>query len=173
MKKFLLTLTIAASMCAMTSCGGSNAGNAEDSARQAESASAVAAQEAAKAQQDSIEAARQDSIKLAEEAKAVEEADIAVINKVYTYVFTWNESAIKQLLSPAVISRMKAANEYDDGSMNLRVLTTDNQDGPSDVSKVNNVVAEGDGWYKVSFTEMGTKGTKRVKVADGKIADYK
>lgn len=38
------------------------------------------------------------------------------------------------------------------------------QDGPSKVSKVTDITAEGDGWYNVSFLDMGNKGSKSLKI---------
>lgn len=47
------------------------------------------------------------------------------------------------------------------------------QDGPSNVSKVTDITAEGDGWYNVSFLDMGNKGSKSLKIEGDKIVDYK
>lgn len=37
------------------------------------------------------------------------------------------------------------------------------QDGPSDVSKVTEVIAENDGWFKVSYLDMGNEGVTRIR----------
>lgn len=37
------------------------------------------------------------------------------------------------------------------------------QDGPSDVRKVTDVTAENDGWFKVSYLDMGNEGVTRIR----------
>lgn len=39
---------------------------------------------------------------------------------------------------------------------------TDMQDGPSDVSKVTDVIHENDGWFEVSYLDMGNEGVTRI-----------
>lgn len=74
-----------------------------------------------------------------------------------------------------VKKRLVEANEFDDGSMALYELRTGEQDGPSNVSKVTGIAQE-DGWYVVSYTDMGTPGSTKLKVevSDGKavVTDY-
>lgn len=47
------------------------------------------------------------------------------------------------------------------------------QGGLSDESSLDNIEPMADGWYRVSYTDMGFKAVTDVKMVDGKIADYK
>jgi hypothetical protein len=47
------------------------------------------------------------------------------------------------------------------------------QDGPSDLSQVDSIEPLGDGWYQVTYTDMGITGVTCVKMEDGKITEYK
>jgi len=47
------------------------------------------------------------------------------------------------------------------------------QDGPSEESALESIDPLGDGWYRVSYSDMGHTGITDVKVADGKICDYR
>jgi hypothetical protein len=49
--------------------------------------------------------------------------------------------------------------------------------GPDSISKVNSITSLGNGWYKVSYTDMGFKGITNVKIINDhgtlKVDDYK
>lgn len=54
-------------------------------------------------------------------------------------------------------------------------LRTDEQDskpGVEDVSQICSIESVGDGYYIVSYLDMGWSGMTRVKIVDGKIDDY-
>lgn len=54
----------------------------------------------------------------------------------------------------------------------LRTRAQDSKPGSEDVSKICKIEHIGDGWYEVSYIDMGWSGMTRVKVVDGKIDDY-
>ncbi len=54
----------------------------------------------------------------------------------------------------------------------LRTGMQDSNPEADDVSRIYAVVPQGDGWYLVSYCDMGWPGKTRIKIADGKIDDY-
>lgn len=122
------------------------------------------------AQADSLQ--RADSIR-----KADSTAVTAYLTSLYDLVLNQkgNGAELTSHFSASVKKRLVAANEYDDGGMNLAELRTGNQDGPSNKSKLTGITRDGE-WYVVSYSDMGTSGSTRLKaeVSDGKvvITDY-
>lgn len=55
----------------------------------------------------------------------------------------------------------------------LRSAAQDSKPGSDETSRINNIKTEEDGWYMVSYSDMGWTGQTRVKIVDGKIDDYK
>ena len=84
-------------------------------------------------------------------------------------------SEIKSHFSPKILKKMRKEFEYEGGGYALWIFRTGVQDGPSE-SKLGSIKPEGDGWYKVSFSDMGFKSSCRFKaeIRDGKvfISDY-
>lgn len=84
------------------------------------------------------------------------------------YVFG-NESMdriAKDVCTPRLLDYLKQQYDYDcpDGPCYaMWCFRTGMQDGPSDVSKVTSVTAENDGWFKVSYLDMGNHGTTRIR----------
>ncbi len=54
----------------------------------------------------------------------------------------------------------------------LRTRAQDSKPGSEDVSQICKIEHIGDGWYEVSYIDMGWPGMTYVKVVDGKIDDY-
>ncbi len=54
----------------------------------------------------------------------------------------------------------------------LRTRAQDSKPGSEDVSQISKIEYIGDGWYDVSYIDMGWSGMTRVKVVNGKIDDY-
>ena len=54
----------------------------------------------------------------------------------------------------------------------LRTSEQDSKPGSDETSLICSVVPDGEGWYTVSYSDMGWPGKTRVKVADGKIDAY-
>lgn len=156
MKKLLIVMVVALSICA---CGHKNSSNS----KQVDSAATVPVDSAAI--KDSIE-------------KADSAAVVAYLEKLYNLVLNQkgDEKELTSNFSSEMKKRLIAANDYDDGSMALWELRTGAQDGPSDVSKVKSITKDKD-WYVVKYTDMGWKGSTKLKVTvdNGKIVvtDYK
>lgn len=54
----------------------------------------------------------------------------------------------------------------------LRTGEQDSNPDSENVSQICNIESIGDGWYVVSYLDMGWSGMTRVKMVDGKIDDY-
>ncbi len=54
----------------------------------------------------------------------------------------------------------------------LRTTEQDANPDAEDVSKICNIESTGDGWYVVTYLDMGWSGMTRIKIVDGIIDDY-
>lgn len=168
MKK-LLFFPLAVAMLAVCACGNKT----EAPAQNADSAAVVDSDSTAAG--DSLQA--EPAAAAEDNLKAEEEAVTVYLHSLYNYVLKDKGDAddLAAHFSPAVKKRLKDANEYDDGGLAFWELRTGNQDGPSDVSRVNDITHEGD-WYVVKYTDMGTPGSTKfkVEVKDGfvTVTDY-
>ena len=54
----------------------------------------------------------------------------------------------------------------------LRTQEQDSKPNSEDVSNIRRIESIGDGWYVVSYLDMGWSGMTRIKIVDGKIDDY-
>lgn len=80
----------------------------------------------------------------------------------------------KTMCSTQLLKYLKDNYDYDcdDGSCYaLWLFRTNSQDGPSNVSKVKDVTYIEDGWYEVSYLDMGMKGRTSLQLeeVDGKM----
>ena len=101
-------------------------------------------------------------------------ADVRVITDFYKAVLgetAMTDELLQESLSPEVLSSLWEA-DYDD-TYSWWNFRTGNQDGPSDVSTLDGIESLGQGWYRVSYTDMGTPGTTDVQLKGGKIVDYR
>ena len=94
------------------------------------------------------------------------------------YVFQYHEfSLIENHFSKKVLKRLKQEYDYDGEGYAVWLFRTGAQDGPSNVSKVNDITTEPDGWYVVKYTDMGIEGTCRflIQLRDGEpfVLDFK
>ena len=83
------------------------------------------------------------------------------------YVFGKKETTdevINKYCTKKLAKKLAADYDYDDGGYAIWEFRSDNQDGDSDVQEVTNVEAMGNGVYKVSFNDMGTKGSCKISV---------
>ena len=91
------------------------------------------------------------------DAKAIEK-----IQEFYkSYVFGNKEATdavIKKYCTKKLAKKLAADYEYEGGGYAIWDFRSGAQDGDSDVQVVNSVEALGDGKYKVSYNDMGTKG---------------
>ena len=97
------------------------------------------------------------------DAKAIEK-----IQKFYKdYVFGQEEATdevINSYCTKKLAKKLADDYEYEGGGYAVWDFRSGAQDGDSDVQKVNNVEALGEGKYKVSYNDMGTKGSCIISV---------
>ena len=75
------------------------------------------------------------------------------------YVFEYHDfSLIRNHFSDKVLNRLTKEYDYDGEGYAVWLFRTGAQDGPSDVSRVNDITKEKDGWYTVKYTDMGIEG---------------
>ena len=148
MKRFII---IAAAAIAV-SCGN------KQQAQQSESDSTIVATDSVVVEEVASEnnAAEMD-------AKAIEK-----IQKFYKdYVFGQEEATddvINNYCTKKLAKKLAGDYEYEGGGYAIWDFRSGAQDGDSDVQKVNNVEALGEGKYKVSYNDMGTKGSCIISV---------
>ncbi len=91
-----------------------------------------------------------------------------IINEFYAnYVFgkkLVTDEVINKYCTKKMAKKLAADYDYDDGGYAIWEFRSDNQDGDSDVQEVTNIEAMGNGVYKVSFNDMGTKGSCKISV---------
>lgn len=121
-----------------------------------------------------VAAAQADTDSTVVEEATVEDtsaADIEMLKQFYKKC-VFGTSSPKSFCTAACLKKLAAANEYDDGGYATWEFRTMAQDGDGP-SKVTDVQPDGDGWYTVSYLDMGAKGVTKVLVVDGKIDNYK
>lgn len=167
-----LFLPIAVAMLTVCACGNKTTAPAQDAD------TAAVEVDSSSNTTDTLQAQTEPAAETAEDAKKAEEEAVTVyLHSLYNYVLKDKGDAddLAAHFSPAVKKRLKDANEYEDGSLAFWELRTGNQDGPSNVSRVNDITHEGD-WYVVKYTDMGTPGSTKfkVEVKDGfvTVTDY-
>lgn len=99
------------------------------------------------------------------------EIDAQAIEKIQefykNYVFGNKEATdavINKYCTKKLAKKLADDYEYEGGGYAIWDFRSDAQDGDSDVQKVNNVEALGEGKYKVSYNDMGTKGSCIISV---------
>lgn len=76
------------------------------------------------------------------------------------------EKIANDVCTPKLLKYLEKEYDYDcmeEPCYAMWCFRTSMQDGPSDVSKVTEVIAENDGWFKVSYLDMGNKGVSRIR----------
>ena len=81
------------------------------------------------------------------------------------------DELLRACLSQPVLDALWEA-DYED-TYSFWNFRTGCQDGPSSESSLESIEPLGEGWYRVSYSDMGIHGITEVKVADGKIVDYR
>lgn len=148
----------------MASCSSSSNGSQQaDTAQPADSAAIVA----------------NDTVATAEAADTVavdHSANEELIRKVYNkFVFKYSESSPKPYFTAKALKKLKKAYDYDcetGDCYGYWALRTGVEDGNGS-SAIISITPEEDGWYLVSYKDMGKKGSTRIEIEDGKINDYK
>ncbi len=90
------------------------------------------------------------------------------------YVFgDKNFEEVKPFMPLSLVNRMQGIykEETDGQGYAVWLLRSGLQDGPSEVNRVDTVIPEAAGWYRVRFTDMGNKGEHSYKalVRDGQV----
>lgn len=119
-----------------------------------------------------------------DKALAESSRDIDVINTVYDkFVFAIDCSG-DELNNPekyfTANALKKLQEDYtfdcDDGACYaysaLRTHAQDSKTGSDGASQICNIEPIGDGWYMVSYSDMGWPGQTRIRISDGKIDNY-
>ena len=114
---------------------------------------------------------------------AVDEAEMAACDSLnYARLDLWydlvlngrvTENALNDYLSPEVKQRLWSE-DYDGcyESWRFRTAAQDYNPEMGDVSKIKDIVSESDGWYEITYWDMGYSGKTRVKMEDGIIVDF-
>ena len=103
-----------------------------------------------------------------------EKQDIALVNDFYEHVLSikpMTDNYLEKTLSREVLNSLWEA-DYDDTYSFWR-FRTGFQDGPSNESFINNIAPLGDGWYRVTYSDMGNPGVTEVQVSGGRICAYR
>lgn len=95
---------------------------------------------------------------------------VATFLKAFYAHYVFDAESIEQIANdvctPKLLRYLKEQYDYDcmEGPCYaMWCFRTGMQDGPSDVSKVTEVIAENDGWFKVSYLDMGNEGVTRIR----------
>ncbi|MBQ6155512.1 MAG: hypothetical protein IJK22_02820 [Bacteroidales bacterium] len=88
------------------------------------------------------------------------------------YVFGHqNFSKIKSHFSEKILNRLRNEFEYDGEGYAIWLFRTGTQDGPSNICQVNSIDKGENGWYTVSYTDMGYDGKCRflIEIQDNDV----
>jgi hypothetical protein len=103
-----------------------------------------------------------------------EKKDISFVTDFYEHVLRNKPMSDEYLQETLTEDLLASIWELDyEGTYSFWVFRTGYQDGPSDTSSVESVKPLGDGWYRVTYSDMGNPGVTDVKVSGGKISNYK
>lgn len=103
-----------------------------------------------------------------------EKKDIALVNDFYEHVLSIKPMTDKYLEKTLSEDVLKSLWEVDyDATYSYWRFRTGLQDGPSKESSVESIEPLGDGWYRVTYSDMGNPGVTDVQVSDGRICAYR
>ena len=100
----------------------------------------------------------------------MQKKDIAFLSDFYEHVLgnkPMTDDYLKSSVSTEILNTLWEA-DYDE-TYSFWYFRTGFQDGPSDVSEVEGIEPLGEGWYRVSYSDLGNPGVTDVKVEGGKI----
>ena len=103
-----------------------------------------------------------------------QEKDISLVNDFYEHVLgnkPMTDDYLQKTLSEDILNAIWEA-DYEQ-TYSFWVFRTGCQDGPSAKSSIESIDPLGEGWYRVSYSDMGNPGVTDVKVEEGKISAYK
>lgn len=103
-----------------------------------------------------------------------EQKDLALVSDFYKHVLDNKPMADKYLQKTVSEDILNSIWEADfEGTYSYWVFRTGKQDGPSSESSVESIEPLGDGWYRVTYSDLGNPGVTDVQVSNGKICAYK
>lgn len=103
-----------------------------------------------------------------------EEKDKALVGDFYEHVLgnkTMTDEYLQATLSEDILKDIWEA-DYDE-TYSYWVFRTGLQDGPSAESSVESIEPMGEGWFRVTYSDLGNPGVTEVQVKDGLICNYK
>ena len=103
-----------------------------------------------------------------------EQKDIALVSDFYEHVLgnkPMTDKYLQKTLSEDVLNSIWET-EYED-TYSFWVFRTGLQDGPSSVSSVESIEPLGDGWYRLTYSDLGNPGVTDVQVSGGRICAYR
>ena len=103
-----------------------------------------------------------------------DEKDKALVGEFYEHVLgnkPMTDEYLQATLSDDILKDIWEA-DYDD-TYSYWVFRTGLQDGPSAESSVQSIEPMGEGWYRVTYSDLGNPGVTEVQVKDGRICNYK
>lgn len=106
-------------------------------------------------------------------SQSQEKKDIALVNDFYEHVLSikpMTDKYLEKTLSEEVLNSLWEV-DYD-ATYSFWRFRTGLQDGPSSESSVESIEPLGDGWYRVTYSDMGNPGVTDVQVKDGRISTY-
>ena len=106
-------------------------------------------------------------------SQSQEKKDIALVNDFHEHVLSikpMTDKYLEKTLSEEVLNSLWEV-DYD-ATYSFWRFRTGLQDGPSSESSVESIEPLGDGWYRVTYSDMGNPGVTDVQVKDGRISAY-
>lgn len=95
---------------------------------------------------------------------------VATFLKAFYARYVFNAESMERIANdvctPKLLKYLEKEYDYDcmeEPCYAMWCFRTGMQDGPSDVRKVTDVTAENDGWFKVSYLDMGNEGVTRIR----------
>jgi hypothetical protein len=131
-----------------------------------------------------MDVAKCDAIHLSDSEKQLQnDEEISLITSVYgKFVFATDTSGDNNpadYFTSRALKKLQDDYDFDceEGSCYayyaLRTEKQDSKPGAEDVSYIYSIDPIGDGWYAVSYLDMGWSGMTRIKIVDGKVDDYR
>ena len=117
------------------------------------------------------EAVEADSITV-EDTEKTSERDIKLITEWYDYVFGKKEIS-DDVLDKFLSSKVKKSLLTEDYEWWIfRTIAQDCDPNVGDISKIEDISVNSDGWYEVKYLDMGYKGKTTIKIDNTKIVDF-
>lgn len=106
-------------------------------------------------------------------SQSQEKKDIALVNDFYEHVLSikpMTDKYLEKTLSEEVLNSLWEV-DYD-ATYSYWRFRTGLQDGPSSESSVESIEPLGEGWYRVTYSDLGNPGVTDVRVENGRISAY-